>query len=227
MNYVLVKKTMAIKAIFVLILISGLSTHVNSQDRNPELGFVAGFNLVDIRLTDSPPVEEGIFNPMVSFNANGYIGYRRGSFWVLSLEPGIIQKGYSRNAGDKRFRTQLNYIHMPVLADIYITDRIFISAGLEVGYMVNARAGTGKSSYRITGYYDNRFEVSALGGIGCRISERADIGLRYGHALIHNYAGLRDISGMPVFGVKQYNQYLQVVFRFRPLQLFSMENHSR
>lgn len=28
---------------------------------------------------------------MVSFNANGYIGFRSESFWVMSLEPGFIQ----------------------------------------------------------------------------------------------------------------------------------------
>jgi hypothetical protein len=67
-----------------------------------------------------PEFYDRYFYPMITFNVNGYAGYKSAGFWGLSVEPGFIQKGGNRDPSlkseeDNYVRYQLNYIQVPFL----------------------------------------------------------------------------------------------------------------
>ena len=145
---------------FSLMLV--FASTVFSQDL--KFGFEAGFDVANAQMIYKPDNFPKMFYPMIAFNVNGYIGYKSSGFWGLSAEPGYIQKGGRQKYTDGYLRYQFNYIQLPVLAELYITDKIFFSVGPEFGYMINAKVKSGQNSTGITDFYDRRFELSGLAG---------------------------------------------------------------
>lgn len=206
--------TKHILTFFGLILISGLS--LSAQDF--KFGILTGFDLAKGRLSDSPDFNDHSlkYDPMSSFNANGYIGYKSGGIWGLSIEPGFIQKGGVQDISDVNVRFQLNYIQMPVLADVYISDKFFVSIGPELGYMINAKAKSSDYSNDITEIYNKRFEISGIAGVNYSIVKKIDIGLRCSYGLTYiSKITITDEFGNQSGEIKEYNQYLQLIIRFK------------
>jgi hypothetical protein len=207
-------KTKHILTIFGLILTSILN--INAQDF--KFGLVTGFDITDARLSEKLDINGDYngYDPMISFNVNGYIGYKSAGFWGLSVEPGFIQKGGIQTYSDVKVRFQLNYIQMPILADIYISDKLFVSVGPELGYMINAKAKSKDYSNDITDIYDKRFELSGLIGVNYSIIKNVDIGIRYSYGLTYtSKMTLTDEQGNDKGEIKEFNQYLQLILRFK------------
>jgi hypothetical protein len=197
-----------------IFLIPALS--LNAQDF--KVGALAGFDVTNARMTDLPDGGgfSGFYDPMISFNINGYVGYKSSGFMGLSLEPGFIQKGGREKYEGDYMRFQLNYLQMPVLADFYLTDKLFISIGPEVGYMINAKAKFKASSNDISEMYDNKFELSGLLGFNYTIIKNFDIGIRYNHGITYTTKiSINDVNGNFIGSTRVYNQYFQLVVRFK------------
>lgn len=204
--------------IFGLIIFSESILHA----QNFKFGLLTGFDIANARLTNKPDIEGDlrIYYPMISFNANGYIGFRSARFWGLSVEPGFIQKGGVQlmNKEDKKddLKFKLNYIQIPILADFYLTNKLFISIGPELAYMLNAKVKSKDNSNDISDIYDNDFEISGLIGINYNIIKKLDIALRYSHGLSYTMKIIwRGDFGDYLGKSKEYNQYFQLLVRLK------------
>jgi hypothetical protein len=161
-----------------------------------------------------------VYDPMISYNVNGYLGYKSGGFWGISFEPGYIQKGgaqrYETETKEDDIRIQLNYIQMPVLFDLYVIKKIFISVGPEFAYMINATSKSMEESNDIWNLYTRSFEVSGLIGINFNIIKNFDIGIRYNHGItwISKVIYLDTDNSMETPS-EEFNQYLQLFARFK------------
>lgn len=196
----------------VLILIS--ANFVFAQDL--KLGFIAGVDLTNIRFEKNNDYFNGSipdFKHIISYNANGYIGYKSNSFWGLSFEPGYIKKG--GDFTDFNSRYTFSYIQLPVLADLYISDKFFISIGPELGYLVKAKFENNDLSMDILDRCDNRFELSGLLGINYSIFKNTEIALRYSYGL--TYTAKTFFSDNYGNQLRQYNHYIQFILRFKIL----------
>lgn len=190
--------------------------------QNFKFGALAGIGVTNSHITNKPE-EIGdalIFYPMISYNFNGYIGYKSARFFGLSLEPGFIQKGgvqtYDKNDKNDNVNIKLFYIQMPLLADFYITDELFVSVGPEFAFLINAKAKSKDQSADINDWYDNTFELSGMVGINYNIFTKFDIGLRYSHGISYsNKLIWTDIEGNVVRESNEYNQYWQFILRFK------------
>jgi len=184
-----------------------------------KFGLLTGFNISYTRFTKLPDNLGDMldFDPMITFNVNGYVGYKSDGFWGLSMEPGFIQKGSLHNLNGESARFHLNYIQMPVLVDFILLDRLFLSAGPEIGWMINAKAKGDDYSNDVSDIYDNRFELSGLIGLNYNLIEYLDIGIRYNHGLtyISKIAYTDTIGNETGENFKEYNQYLQFILRFK------------
>ena len=210
-------KTIKYLTLIVLVIFSGMS--LKAQDF--KFGLVAGFDVANSRITNKPDSvsDSRAYYSMISFNVNGYIGFKSASFWGLSIEPGFIQKGgiiqYKDNR-DKDVRVQSNYIQLPVLLDLNLTDKLFISIGPEFAYMINTKGKSKDLSVDITDLYDNEFEISGLIGINYNIIKNIDLGLRYNHGLTYiQEFTYTNALGETVGEGKVYNQYFQLLVRFK------------
>ena len=185
-------------------------------------GLVGGLDIANSRLTNIPDEigDYRLYHPMLSFNANGHIGYKSAGFWGISLEPGYIQKGgviqYDKDDRNDDVRYQLNYVQIPLLADFYLSDKISISVGPEFAYLINAKVKSNGESRNIPNYYDKNFELSGIVGFNYNLHKYFDIGLRYNHGL--TYTGKitwTDKNNDFLGESKEYNQYFQLFFRFK------------
>src|SRR3972149_6768035 len=208
-------KTMLTLIILGLTSFSGLN--INAQDFR--FGLLAGLDIANSHWINIPDMYGGSkkLYPMISFNLNAYAGYKSVGLWGMSVEPGFIQKGGVQKFFGDVVRLQLNYIQLPVLADFYLSDRFFISAGPELAYAIDMKAKSITRNYvtDISDFYDNRFELSGMIGLNYKIIEKLDIGLRYNHGITNTSSfEYTDSNGNPLGEMKEYNQYIQLILRF-------------
>ena len=211
---------MAINKVILMILLALLSG-MKATAQDFKFGFLAGLDVANSRLTNIPDTasDSRAYYPLLSFNVNGYIGYKSASFWGISIEPGFIQKGgvirYDKDDRDDDVRLVSNYVQIPVLADFYLTEKFYASTGIEFAYMINTKAKSGDLSNDITEFYDNPFEISAAIGINYNIIKGFDTGLRYTHGLTYTQIiTFTNASGEPVGEGKVYNQYFQFLVKY-------------
>lgn len=192
-----------------------LVTIAKSNAQNVKFGLLGGYDIVNIYQTSLPPHAIGPpYDPMMSYNFNFLISMKSKGIWGFSVEPGLIQKGGSLGVQNS-CRAELNYINMPILADIYVLRKLFFSFGPEFAYMINAKADYPDSIEDISSIYKEKFELSGLIATNYMISNKIAIGLRYNH-------GLTSIRKVPLYGDnweilgigKQYNRYFQFNVRF-------------
>lgn len=200
---------------FLILLFLGLSAYT----QNFRYGIVGGLDITKNHTTNLSLRSDNyrVYDSMLSFNINGHIGYKSESFWGVSLEPGFMRKGgiYKNETSviNDDIKVQLDYIQMPILFDIYMTDKIFLSLGPEIAYLFGGRTkSAGITSYNIWDLYSSNFEISGLIGINYCLSKNLDIGVRYNH-------GLTWISKVIYYESNktsnEYNQYLQLMIRFK------------
>jgi hypothetical protein len=208
-------KIKTILTAFGIILISISS--IKAQDF--KFGLLAGFDISNTRLTNKPD-NLGHFmdvDPMITFNLSGYVIHKTTDFWGLSLEPGFMQKGGIKNVDGDKVKFKLNYIHLPSLVDFYLLDKVFVSIGPEFCWMINAKTKSNDHSNYIIDLYDNKFEVSGLVGLNYNIIKQIDVGLRYNHGLtyISKTTWTDEIGNVVGKDSKEYNQYIQLIVRFK------------
>jgi len=184
------------------------------EAQNFKFGFVAGFVAANAHSISNPEryTDYRVFYPMAALNVNGLIRYKKSDQnWGFSVEPGLIQKGGLIHILDQKSRFRLNYFQLPVLAEIRLTDQLFLAAGPEFAYLLTSK-GIGAFSQ----FKEKAFEISGMVGLHYRITEALDIGLRYNHAITSNSVlTWSDETGQPVGQSEIYNQYIQLVFRFK------------
>ncbi len=92
---------------------------------------------------------------------------------------------YNDDTSDDNVNITLMYLQLPLLVDLYITKKLFVSIGPEFAYLINAKAKSKDQSADIKDWYENTFELSGMIGVNYNIFERFDIGLRYSHGLTY------------------------------------------
>ena len=116
-------------------------SNTNIQAQNLKFGFTSGLDITNTKLSTKPN-RINIGNdpfPIVAFNINGVISFKGQKFWGISIEPGFIRKGWKTRGDYYEQKIQLNYIQVPILFDIYVTERIIISTGTEANYLVKRK----------------------------------------------------------------------------------------
>lgn len=205
----------------VLIVFAIFSTNIQAQEF--EYGLQTGLVVANSHLAFDPTFEESErgFDPIISFGINGYIGYRSGSFWVISTEPGYIQKGSLQvgNEDDSSddVRTQCHYLQLPILFKTNIMDALYFSLGPELGYLLRVNTKP-ESVYDLDEFYDQKFELSGIIGLGITILNNLDLELRYNHGITYKMKtdfmhgmGTEVLEGT----VRDYNEYTQLLVRYR------------
>ncbi len=211
-------KTLKILIIIVFTLQLGL----NLQAQKIKFGFLSGLVITNARVANKIEIYKDyrVFYPMVSFNLNGYIEYKISKTCGIAIEPGFIRKGgvvrYGVNHYMSVIKLQLNYIQLPILVNLYCTNKFYVSLGPEFAYLINSNKNLPETA---TGFYyfkENAFEISGLIGLNYSISNKFDIGFRYNHGFT-NISVLKwtDGYGPEIGQSKVYNQYFQFIFRFK------------
>lgn len=106
----------------------------------------------------------------------------------FSVETAYMLKGVRIDDPDLDYR--LHYASMPVLLDLYPTERLRLSIGPEIGYLLDARNRlTDSTSATLEDVFTNRWELSGTIGATYSLNFFTDVGVRYS-------LGLTDIADM-------------------------------
>lgn len=188
--------------------------------QNFKLGIQAGFDISKTQVIYKANInnESRLYYPMISFNVNGFLGYKGTSLIGISMEPGYIQKGgveHFNNGQNTNIRFQLDYVQIPISMEIYLTKKFTLLIGPEIAYMIKATAKSKNGSNSILNRYDNRTEVSGLIGLNYHLLGNFNIGIRYNHGLTNtSETQVTDGNGNILGKAKEYNQYIQFMVRY-------------
>ena len=200
------------KSVFIITLF--LISSLNSIAQEFNYGVMFGVNSSNKRLSDKEIGKE-MFGAKTTFNLNAFIEYKSKGFWGISIEPGFIQKGSNENfyslEGDKYDNSQLNYIQVPLLAELFATEKLYFSIGPEFSYLLSSKMKSDDSKIDITDFYDKRFELSGIIGVNYNVLKKFDIGIRYSYGL----TSILELDSTHNGLVKEYNKYFQFLIKYR------------
>ncbi len=229
-------------ALFALIFLS--FTTIEAQGLS--YGVIIGTDVSLMKMRNVPKDIEytSMYAPILGFNVNGFISYKSKSFWGISLEPGFIRKGgvqlfdymNSHNmAIHYKVRNEFNSLELPVLFDIYLNEKLYMSAGFEFEYRLSEKAiMTDQVTWNDQSFFvakvlenhvladdilpddNNRLSYSGLVGLHYNINRKFDLGLRYGiglKELIH--VSWLDHYGDSFGESNVFNNYLQLILKIR------------
>jgi hypothetical protein len=202
----------------ILIVIGLILVFVpESNAQNLRFGLLGGYDIVTIhQIPLDTQLNEQPYDPIMSYNINGFISLKNKGLWGISFEPGLMQKGGLLY----KSRAELKYLQMPLSVDVYILHRLYFSFGPELAYMISAKAINPNSVQDISGIINKKFEASGSIGINYMIGKRIGIGLKYNHGLTYIYKSPQYGDNWEILHWLHYfNEYFQVRVSFRILEL--------
>jgi len=199
-----------------LMLLSGWCLKVSAQEFM--IGFEAGPNLSLTRMIFNPKTlaDNSFSKPLFSAHVNGYFAYKGKGFMGISVRPGLSVKGSTSESlsADANDRVSLYYLHLPVMADFYLSRKLEFSIGPEPAVLMLASARVdGTPGVVLTDLYET-FEFSGIAGFSYRINERLSAGVRYSRALTWSSGiGYTDVDGEYIGHMHEYNHTLMFSLR--------------
>lgn len=163
-------------------------TNVQAQDgikKQPTFGIKGGMNFSTL-FSDNDANEE---NMLTGFNAGLFAKFPISERVAIQPEVYYTTKGSKLTYdglvdGESKFK--LNYIEVPVLAVINITDHFNVHAGPYAAYMVSGKVSNdsniGSSSFDLDTNDFKRFEAGIAAGVGVDL-EVLSFGVRYNYGL--------------------------------------------
>ncbi len=209
--------SMKIRSVLTLCIFIVMSV-LNVGAQEIRFGILSGFNVTRTNISEytvsAVSYGKDQKDPMASFNINGYFEYKSAGLWGLAVEPGYIRKGGS-NPVNHDGKTCLNYFEVPVLVNLYISERLYVSLGPGVSYLLNVKYHYKSDSYDIP-VSGNRYEISGLIGINYDILKNMGIGLRYNQGWATINKRFEDGKGNVLYTMesKEVHQSLQLIVRF-------------
>ena len=197
-----------------------LMTLISLNAQNIEFGVKSGLGFANINITNLPNSETNsdIFSPTMSYSLSGILSYKSKGLWGLSLEPGLMKKGWISNKDDSNEnKIGLQYLHFPILSDFYLSDKFYFSIGPEINYLLNAKNKSNNGTQEITDL-NRKFELSGLVSGAYKIFDNLYIGIRYSHGLTQIsdkvYWVADEFNENPT-ELNDYNQYLQFFVKLK------------
>lgn len=124
----------------------------------------------------------------VGYTFGGFVKTKIDEKWGAQLEIKFIQKG-SKGADSiggtfNYYRSQLNYIELPVFINRTYKEKFFGEVGLGVAYLISAYED--KDAYGYVEAYPvfNKFELSATAGFGYKFSDNLFVSLRFSYSIL-------------------------------------------
>lgn len=142
----------------------------DAEDANGKLGLLVG-GFAEIKISDKFAIQ-----PELLFSAQG-----------SKSEESESSSGFSSTSEDTQ---KLNYLNIPVMAKYYATEKLFIEAGPQIGFLLSAKSEYedtqtfGGSTQTTSGSTDIKEFVNSTDfglniGLGFNFTENIGAGLRY------------------------------------------------
>ena len=145
-------------------------TTLNAYSQGFSYGISIGTGLTNLHLDKNAISDKsGMFAPTISYNMNGILAYNFNALIGVSVEPGIARIGAKQLFAnfDSQYQ-KINqqsiisflFLQIPVLMNFRATEKLTISAGLEINHLISQNAKlTDKATTK--NYLDNTYPLYA------------------------------------------------------------------
>ena len=171
------------KAILLISILYFISESLKAQI---QIGAKSGVNYVNTVLNNTPNgIDSG-----TKYRLGYHIGiYNKIPIYnKLSFRPELLfsSKGYSFERLPNSPLTEdgsmhLNYINLPLLLDYKVVDKIALTLGPELGYLLTAKSKRESGTFDTKNLWDNFFDFGLSTGINYLIYDKLGIEFRYTH----------------------------------------------
>ena len=160
-------------------------TSVQAQDKTASYGFKGGLNFSNL-YTDN--VDDN--NVLTGFNAGLYAKFPITNSIAIQPEISYTTKGaelvYDNTFAQGTAKFNINYIEVPVLLVMNITDNFNVHVGPYAAYMVSGKttndSNFGSSQAELDTNDFNKFDAGLAGGVGIDL-DVVNFGVRYNYGL--------------------------------------------
>ncbi|WP_106793891.1 porin family protein [Aquimarina sp. Aq78] len=177
------------KKVVLITVIAALGlSNVNAQ--KIRLGAKGGLNLAFItgdNTKNLDPITDFHFGAMAEIKVSN----------KFSLQPELIYSGQGYDTSiDSEGIIALNYLNIPLIAKYYVTERLSLEAGPQIGFLLSTKGGTKD--------YKDLFKTTDFGmnfGLGYKLDNGLYFSARYNLGLtdINNIDGISDKNKNGVF----------------------------
>lgn len=200
---------MKIKFLLLFLILTCFES-LNAQIK-PEFGLKFGVNLADMR------TDENTLSPRSTFHFGFEAEQQLSSKWSLQTE--LL---YSRQGNVRRGRTEegvkfdnilaLDYLNIPIFANYYLKDGLYISSGMQLGFLLRAQlqetVGTDSNQQNVNDNYKNT-DVGMIFGAGYKTDWGFNVGLRY------NWGFTNVLKEPLAYTLVERNSVLQLYMSYR------------
>lgn len=174
------------KLVFASLVAGFMSfTSVQAQDKTASYGFKGGLNFSNL-YTDN--VDDN--NVLTGFNAGLYAKFPITNSIAIQPEISYTTKGaelvYDNTFAQGTAKFNINYIEVPVLLVMNITDNFNVHVGPYAAYMVSGKttndSNFGSSQAELDTNDFNKFDAGLAGGVGIDL-DVVNFGVRYNYGL--------------------------------------------
>jgi hypothetical protein len=174
------------KLIFASLVLSFMSfTAVQAQEKTASFGFKGGLNFSNL-YTDN--VDDN--NVLTGFNAGLYAKFPISNNIAIQPEISYTTKGaelvYNNAFAQGTAKFNVNYIEVPVLLVMNITDNFNVHVGPYAAYMVSGKTTNDSNFSSSESELDtndfNKFDAGLAGGVGIDL-DVVNFGVRYNYGL--------------------------------------------
>lgn len=155
------------------------------------------------------------------FHVGGFARIPVNSQFHIQQEVLYSMKGYHF---DPDHYTRLNYVSLPLLLSHQANEKLLVSGGVELGYLISAKSGNNDviEEWKQNNIDVYRFETGVLIDFQYLISEKIGISARYIHgitAVTYSEVTITDEFGSTIAEIKERekNRAIQLSFNFRLL----------
>lgn len=174
------------KSIFASLVLGLISfTGIQAQEKTATYGFKGGLNFSNL-YTDT--VDDN--NVLTGFNAGLYAKFSITNSIAIQPEISYTTKGaelvYNNTFAEGTAKFNINYIEVPVLLVMNLTDNFNIHVGPYAAYMVSGKttndSNFGSSQSELDTNDFNKFDAGIAGGLGIDL-DAVNFGVRYNYGL--------------------------------------------
>lgn len=164
--------------------------------------------------------------PVLSHMYNLYLSYRINDEFGIAMEPGIIRKGYGskrvEEEGEREVlfdRRKMDYLQFPLLLELFLTESVTLTAGPEIGYLLNKKMSTTRNSKPVASTdlpKNNRFDVGMQVGGHYTFMKHLDVGIKVGVSFLRgDKYYLTNDAGEVLTRVSRRNMYASPFIRIK------------
>ena len=186
------------KLLFVLSALL-ISTGVFAQSF--EWGAKSGLNLSTVTNTDGakmrPGLHIGVFG---EYGINDFLGIQGELLYSMMGTKGATMGG----AIEITPTYKTDYVVLPILAKVYLTEKFSLDIGPQFGYMVSAKLKLSDGSnpgYDLYKNIDNKFDLSVGMGLSYKLPYNIGVSARYNLGLTEINEGAKPKNGVIQFGI--------------------------